>query len=203
MVLMACANANYEFIWCEFGTNGRISDGGAIKNTQFYERLITNGLDIPPPEYVQGSFTDLPYVFIGDEAFALRTDFLKPINQKTLNQERIMFNYRLSRARRVVENLFGIMANRFRIFHTAINLEPRRIDIVVLTCCFLHNFLRRNCSAYIPDDDIDTTPQTELTSLEKTAHRNASTQAKEVREMFVDYFNGEGEVYWQNEQNSI
>lgn len=114
-----------------------------------------------------------------------------------------MFNYRLSRARRVVENLFGIMANRFRIFHTAINLEPHRIDIVVLRCCFLHNFLRKNCSAYIPDDEIDKDPQTELTPLENTAHRNASTQAKEVREMFVDYFNGEGEVYWQNEQNSI
>ncbi|XP_045489739.1 uncharacterized protein LOC123690374 [Pieris rapae] len=35
IVLMACANANYEFIWCEVGTNGRVSDGGAIQNTIF------------------------------------------------------------------------------------------------------------------------------------------------------------------------
>ena len=39
VVLMACANANYEFIWCDSGTNGRISDGGAIKNTQFHDKL--------------------------------------------------------------------------------------------------------------------------------------------------------------------
>lgn len=38
IVLMACANANYEFIWCEVGTNGRVLDGGAIQNTIFYEK---------------------------------------------------------------------------------------------------------------------------------------------------------------------
>lgn len=36
MVLMAVVNANYEFIIPEFGVNGRISDGGVIKNTNFY-----------------------------------------------------------------------------------------------------------------------------------------------------------------------
>jgi len=39
MVLLAIADANYQFIMCDFGTNGRISDGGVLKNTIFYERL--------------------------------------------------------------------------------------------------------------------------------------------------------------------
>lgn len=40
MVLMAIANANYEFIMVDFGINGRISDGGVLEYTRFYEKLI-------------------------------------------------------------------------------------------------------------------------------------------------------------------
>jgi hypothetical protein len=37
LVLFATANAKYEFIYCDIGTNGRISDGGVIENTKLYE----------------------------------------------------------------------------------------------------------------------------------------------------------------------
>jgi hypothetical protein len=54
-------------------------------------------------------------------------------------------NYRVSRAQRVVENTSGIMASRFRVIQTAINLDVQNIGTVVITCCVLHNFLRRIC----------------------------------------------------------
>ncbi|GBN38066.1 hypothetical protein AVEN_208401-1 [Araneus ventricosus] len=197
---MACANSNYEFIWCEVGTNGRISDGGAIKNTIFYEKLVSGGLNIPPRETVGGSMFELPYVFVGDEAFALRPDFMKPYAQKLLNTEKRIFNYRLSRARRIVENAFGILANRFHIFHTSINIALPKIEIVVLTCCVLHNYLRKNSPGYVTEEEMNEPNfETTLTALSPDDHRNASNSAKLVRENFSDYFNGEGEVYWQNE----
>jgi len=40
LVLMSVANANYEFLYCDVGTNGRVSDGGVIENTKFYEKLL-------------------------------------------------------------------------------------------------------------------------------------------------------------------
>lgn len=201
IVLMACANANYEFIWCEVGTNGRVSDGGTIQNTLFYKKLQTKELNIPNDDSCQNSNTKLPFVFVGDEAFALRTDFMKPFSRAALTTERKIFNYRLSRARRIIENVFGIMSNRFRIFHSAINLSLDRIDLVVLTCCLLHNFLRKSNCPYATDNafDIDsdeTTATIGLTPLNVT-NRNASTNAKNVREAFVQYFNGEGSVTWQ------
>ncbi|KAK8787435.1 hypothetical protein V5799_022789 [Amblyomma americanum] len=52
-----------------------------------------------------------------------------------------IFNYRLSRARRCVENAFGVMASRFRIFRRVINLLPENADYVVMASCVLHNFL--------------------------------------------------------------
>lgn len=140
MVLMAVVNANYEFIISEFGVNGRISDGGVIEHTTFYNKLKDNSLHIPGIDRLRDSDKMLNYVFVGDEAFALTPHFLKPYSQKELTNERKIFNYRLSRARRIVENAFGILANRFRIFHTSINLSLENIDTVVMSCCVLHNF---------------------------------------------------------------
>lgn len=77
-MLLAISNANYKFILCDIGTNGRVSDGGVIENTTFFEKLVNDRLHIPS----MNNENKLPYVFIGDEAFALRPDFLKPFNQK-------------------------------------------------------------------------------------------------------------------------
>lgn len=217
MVLMAVVNANYEFIIAEFGVNGRISDGGVIEHTTFYHRLKNNSLNIPEPENLNGTRKVLNYAFVGDEAFALTPNFLKPFNQRELTKERKIFNYRLSRARRIVENVFGILASRFRIFHTSINLKLQNIDIVVMTCCVLHNFLRRKYSnMYTPTGILDyedtiegtlslglRTDDTNLTDIEKGHYRNISIDAKQTREEFLQYFNNEGTVPWQNRACNI
>lgn len=116
LVLMAVANANYEFVCVDFGANGRLSDGGVIEFTPFYRKLVENQLKIPKESRPCNSNQLLPYVFIGDEAFSLRIDFLKPYSQKELDRARRIFNYRLHRARRVIENTFGILVARFRIY---------------------------------------------------------------------------------------
>lgn len=116
-----------------FGTNGRVSDGGVIKNTDFYQKFINGTLGLPQPGSVNG--ITLPYVFIGDEAFALRNDFLKPFNKSQHNETRRIVNYRLSRARRIIENVFGILVARFGILSNEINLDLDNIAPVVMACC--------------------------------------------------------------------
>lgn len=68
------------------------------------------------------------------------------------------FNYRLSRARRVVENVFGILSAVFRGFRKPVQLEPDKAEIIVLACIYLHNFLRNEISSqdvYSPPDSFD------------------------------------------------
>jgi len=127
IVLMAVVNANYDFTFVDIGCQGRISDGGVLRNTSFFKKLDTNELILPHDEILPNTNVSLPYVFLTDEALALSTNMMKPysgVHEKG-NAKRI-FNYRLSRARRVVENVFGIMASVFRIFRGPILLEPEK-----------------------------------------------------------------------------
>lgn len=71
-------------------------------------------------------------------------------------------NYRFCRGRRVVENAFGILSDKFRIFHSKANLQPEKIKIAVMPCVCLHNFIRRNDvnvddMITIPAQNIETT----------------------------------------------
>ena len=115
-----------------------------------------NTLNIPPPETIGQFASPFPYVLVADEAFPLKTYIMKPYARRGLNATERLFNYRLSRARRIVENAFGILASRFRIFRTQIMLQPHKVETAVLAATVLHNFLRVNCgAAYIPTASVD------------------------------------------------
>jgi len=59
------------------------------------------------------------------------------------SKERI-FNYRICRAQRVVENVFGLVSSVFRVLHKPMLLEPEKAEHTVMTIACLHNFLRRS-----------------------------------------------------------
>ena len=78
----------------------------------------------------------------GDDAFGLRTYMQKPYSQRGLTHDERRFNYRLSRARRVVENAFGILANRFQVLMSTMQHHPSTIRLIVTACLVLHNLMR-------------------------------------------------------------
>ena len=49
----------------------------------------------------------LPYVMVANDALPLRRDLMKLYPFRNLSHEKRVFIYRLSRARRVLENVFG------------------------------------------------------------------------------------------------
>lgn len=141
IVFMAKANANYEFIMVDIGANGRVLDGGVFSNTLFYKNFQEKKLKIPEPDYLPGISDKFPYVFVADDAFPLSSNLMKPYPHRNLSKEKRIFNYRLSRARRIIENTFRILASPFRILLKTNNLSPEKTTINVRACCHLHNFL--------------------------------------------------------------
>ena len=97
-----------------------------------------------------------PHVFVGDEAFPLRTDLLRPFPGLGLTEAQSIFNYRLSRARRIIENSFGILAAKFRIYRKPIHSSPDRVVAYVKATIVLHNYLQATeSSTYCPPSFTD------------------------------------------------
>ncbi len=98
----------------------------------------------------------LPFVFVGDNAFPLTRHYLKPYPDKALTDRKRIFNYRLSRFRRVTENAFGILSSVFRIFTTKINLPPDTATTIAMASLALHNLLRaKSTDSYTPKGFVD------------------------------------------------
>ena len=58
-----------------------------------------------------------------------------------LTDEKRIFNYKLSHACHIVENAFGILANRFRCLPFALQQETGTVKSIVLACVCLHNLM--------------------------------------------------------------
>ncbi|CAH2006780.1 unnamed protein product [Acanthoscelides obtectus] len=158
---MALVDANYKFIYTDIGCNGRISDGGVFANCSLSNALSDGRLNIPPPRPLPGRTKYVPYAIIADYAFPLKPYLMKPFPFRNQPGPNRVCNYRLSRARRVVENAFGLLANRFRILRKPIELCPEKVIKLASAICVLHNFLleRNSRHVYAPqgtfDEEID------------------------------------------------
>ena len=84
-------------------------------NSQLSRALENNLLSIPKPAPLGSTMDYVPFVFVADDAFPLMMYMLKPYLGIELDKKQCIFNYRLNRARRIVENAFWIMAQRFRV----------------------------------------------------------------------------------------
>ncbi|KAA0183248.1 hypothetical protein HAZT_HAZT010340 [Hyalella azteca] len=142
IVLMAVVDSDYKFMNVYVGANGAGSDGGVFMNTEIRQCFKEGSLGLPLPSPLPGGDTDVGYFLVGDEAFPLKTWLMKPLPSRNLTVEQRIYNYRLSRARRVVENAFGILAHRFRCLLTTLQQSPKKVEALVLACCLLHNLMR-------------------------------------------------------------
>lgn len=201
IVLMALASAKYEIIYFDVGTNGRISDGGVYNSSGLCHAIETDSLNVPQPRPLPNTNTEIPYVIVADDAFALKTYLMKPFAFRNMDHDERIFNYRLSRARRVVENVFGIMSSRFRILLKTIEINQNSVKLCVSAICALHNWLLKTSrSEYLRMEQTNIqNGQNENHEPENHDHdRNSSNAAKRIRNIFKNYFlSPEGQVSWQ------
>ncbi|KAB0804494.1 hypothetical protein PPYR_01464, partial [Photinus pyralis] len=184
-VLLAICDSNYCFVAVDIGAYGKSSDSAVFKNSIFYKRLLAKSLNIPASKPISNTdHVSLPHVIVGDEAFALMENIMRPYGGSSLSYEKRIFNYRLSRARRYIECTFGIFANKWRIFHRPIDVNIDFAENIIKACCVLHNYVRIR-DGYKYEDTLYTAP---LTTLNGLPAGRGTPSSLNMRDKFARYF---------------
>ena len=142
VVLLAVVDADYKILWADVGGVGHQSDAQIFNASDLSRCLQYNTLNLPEDEPLPGDDRPFPYFFVGDDAFALRPRMMKPWGSRNLDRAYRIANYRLSRARRVSENAFGILANRWRCLLGTMMQGPQVVQVIIKALCCLHNVMR-------------------------------------------------------------
>ena len=218
IVLLAVCDGQYKFLLVDIGDAGRQSDGSVYANSHLGYAIDNGLLNFPAPNRKGNSNEAFPYVFLADDASGLKTYMMKPYPGTNLQENEKIFNYRLSRGRRVIENTFGIAASRFRIFRKPIIAQVDTVKLITKAVVVLHNFLMQHRIenepySYCPPNYVDQEGPTGITAgawredmtengamqpINNAGSNNYSKSVKETRRMFTDYLNScEGAAAWQ------
>nr|CAI5838218.1 unnamed protein product [Callosobruchus analis] len=148
-----------------------------------------------------------------DDAFPLQRHIMKPYaGTHAKGSPKRIYNYRLSRARRIVENAFGILSAVFRVLRKPMLLQPDKASLIAMTCIYLHNYLMKRKASRIlynssgmMDRTVDgiTTPgqwrclgpSTSFLPLLNTGRRHAM-DCDNIRQEFSEYFNNTDCLSW-------
>ena len=103
----------------DVGDSGRCSDDVVFANSEFGQIVLTQSLDFSPPEDLRTGDV-VPFCIVADAAFSMKPNIMRPYSGRSLPENEKIFNYRLSRARRVIENTFRVLSSRWRIFRRPI-----------------------------------------------------------------------------------
>ena len=218
-LVLAMCDYNYKFTYVNIGSAGREGDAGVFGQSKLYHSLECNSLHIPPPCLVNGTDVELPYVIVGDEAFPMKKYLMRPYpgrGKNVLPHIQQIFNYRLSRARRIIENCFGILVARWRIFSHPINAKIENCESYIKAAMVLHNHLRtEESNKYTPRDFVDSenmdgsfvpggwrqeeAGSTGVSGAGRLGTNMHTRSVAELRDNIADFFvTPQGSVSWQN-----
>ena len=145
IILLAVAGPEYKWLYPDVGSNGRVHDSRIWSKCSLLQAIDDRSVKLPEDDYLINDCR-LPYLFLGDDAFGLKDCMMKPSPQQKLTADKRIYNNWNSRAKWILENLFVILASRWIVYFTIINLGQKIAKDVALTTLILYNMLTR-----IPD----------------------------------------------------
>ena len=115
IILMAVLGRDYQFLYADVGLYKRNTDGEVWSQGSMKKSIRKEHIKPTKPKLLFSDSDDTPYVCVGDDAFPLATYIMKPYPQRDLSPAKRIFNQRLSRARQICKNDFGILVNPWRV----------------------------------------------------------------------------------------
>ena len=132
-MLLALVDAEYRFFWfkwifirCTY-----------FNRSHLKEKIEDSTLGLLAPEPLGEGGPNLHYFLSGDNVFELIPRMVKLYSRKQLTREERIASYRISKVRRVMVNVFGILVSRFRVLLCTMEQRPRVVrDIILHVWCY-------------------------------------------------------------------
>ena len=205
--LLSCLVSSTQIIDLSGPTLGAMalqSDCAVFNRSNLKAALEAGSIGFPPDEHLPQDDEPMPYFLMGDDAFPLRTWLVKPFSTRNLVEAERLSNYR-----RIVENAFGILANRFRCLLTTMLQKPETVGVITSSCICLHNLMHirypglQNALLDREDDNHQFVPGAWRDECvfedvrNGTGPNEATREAKRKRIYYKHYVNNIGVVPWQ------
>lgn len=133
--MQGLCNERFEFIDVFAGAAGRVHDARVFGISLICDLLNGGEAD----QYIEEH-----QHLLGDNAYPLLSWLMKPFRDNGhLTEEKRRYNSRLSLARTIIEQAFGLLKGKWRRLKF---LDMARIDLipVIIAACVLHNFIIKN-----------------------------------------------------------
>ena len=81
-MLLAIAGPNYEWLFADVGTNGRMNDSGIWNKSSLRRAIENREIELSEPRALPYCLEKIPFVILGDDGFALKNYMIKPNNRE-------------------------------------------------------------------------------------------------------------------------
>jgi hypothetical protein len=155
LLLISSCDAHYCFNLIDIGSHGTDADD-VLDNSEMGMRFEAGKMNVPAPEELAGcQMSELPYFLVGDGSFPLKDWLMKPYPGSISRSQKI-FNCRIARAQRFIENSNGILAARWRVYREPLRASVDEAQKISLATIGLHNYLMMTeTPSYCPRGFVD------------------------------------------------
>ena len=193
---LALVYGDSKFLWVDMGAAGSTSDAQIFKHTDFRHKIEDGSISFPDSESLGIGGPNVNFFLLWNDAFPLMLWLMRPYSSHNMDLKEMVFNYRIRHRRTVVENAFGILTSRFRIFKSPLQQEPPLVNGIVMACLVLHNLLRIRYPTTQQEDFGGKGQHTVVLEGNDIPCEgcNAIGAAKRQRNILRDYFLNEGQL---------
>nr|CAH7714787.1 unnamed protein product [Callosobruchus chinensis] len=136
IVLLACCDADYKFTWVDIGAYGSEHDASIFRRSEMGRILEAGTIILPQSKTLPNSNIEMPYFFVGDEAFPLKSYIMRPYPGRHLNLQKYVFSY--------------------RVYRSPLLCSVKTTEAIVKATTCLHNYLRTvSATTYTPPTLVD------------------------------------------------
>ena len=175
----------YRFLDINVGWPGSAHDARVLPHSSVYEKAESGTLLPSTTRLIAGE--NVPLYIIGDSAYPLLMWLMKPFPHSShLSDDKKTYNYRMSRARIVVENAYGRLKGRWCRLMKKNEMNIAKFPIIIAARCTLHNMCEVNGDTFNEnwsqqDPQAQQQPSTSFQD-------GGSTRPKRIREALVHLF---------------